>query len=265
MKKNIIITLGVVGLGCVFSANTLAGINGNPRQKLCVKLLERASETLVIETFQSVYDTNNGGTEETLSENITIQAGSPAAEYCGHDIIEGKINGDGKMKAEFNVLVNGEGNTIDEFKSDSFFNGHGQNNEWDLNEKGQCNGSSQQNPGVYMDATDKNGHSFKDCGSHEIPDENLVKIVFTPNLSSISGPDNPDSPDNPNGYEEYDPEAVINETSDYHDGQIVFQPKNTLTYQCKWEEWCNDDPSFYEPGYGLQWQEAWNEYTEPED
>ncbi|RSD28548.1 hypothetical protein [Vibrio pectenicida] len=242
-------TLGLITVSILLSAGANAGLKGHPKQQICVNITDSPYENISVETRQYINDTGNGGMEGSSNQDFTILAGSEPGEYCT-STFSGTITRSGQVGAEIKVKKNGV--VQDQFNSYSYFDGDGGSNNWDIYEQSRCSFNSDDGTGVHLRATDKNGSLKKSCSMvKNIPDENIAKVIFTPVLDQ-----NPDQ-----GYPHYDEEAVISGTSNYEHNDIVFQEADENLYQCKESNWCNDNPNYYSPGTGSNWEEAWNRYN----
>ena len=92
-------------------------------------------------------------------------------------------------------------------------------------------------------------HSGGPGGS--VGDDTLIRVVAT---YVVTG-----QPDY--GYRHYKSQDVKPETFKAND--VVYSEYDESLYQCKVENWCNGNPMYYEPGKGLNWDQAWSEYEVP--
>ncbi|MBD1577865.1 hypothetical protein HC723_15825 [Vibrio sp. S11_S32] len=187
MKKNIFIaSLFFVAV----HAN--ADMYGDIKQKSCIHIATPPSEDIIVDVYQDVqdYDLHTPQTRpvRVTQDTITIKAGTTEKEYCSSMIgYTGYHNS--TVGTAFNVFNSDKTKLLDSFYSYSNFNGDGANNDWDLNEFGskkdsQCNAKDETQRGVHLWAVDNHGTSHWTCSpAEDIPDENTVHIVFTPNFT----------------------------------------------------------------------------------
>ncbi|AUI87491.1 hypothetical protein BS333_13795 [Vibrio azureus] len=63
------------------------------------------------------------------------------------------------------------------------------------------------------------------------------------------------------GYPHYQSDLVNTKRQQFSNGDIVYNDANQRLFQCFDEAKCNINPEKYEPGEGINWQEAWKEYV----
>lgn len=238
-KKAMIIPLMVLA-----STSAYAGPNGHAAQKACIKLAQATYENISVDIHQNIADS---GPVASTNETLSLPAGS-TGEICGNNIVSGDIWANGSVDVSWKI-TNSSGDIIKSFSTSSTFNGQGANNDWDINEKGQCAANGQSQNGVYLTANGK-----ESCGPLEdISDDAVVKATYAVDLGDNPVPDY--------GYTHYNSEQVKNGTQTWSVAQHAYSERTQLLYTCNVANWCNGDPTYYEPGHGLTWSQAWTEYT----
>ncbi|GEM76759.1 hypothetical protein [Vibrio sagamiensis] len=229
------------------SANAIANIddvsvrgpNGYAHQIPCVKITEPFYKDLKVRVKQYIDDS---GIDETTDEFFYINSGTTGS-FCGTQI-DGKIWVNGWVGVSWD-LTDTAGKSYANFSTRSHFNGEGGNNDWDIEENGQC--AAVEGNGVYLEYG-----STKSCSKlKNVPDSAVVKAMFVPNLKD-------DLPDY--GYPHYNADAVVEGSQVFKAGDIVYGESTRSLYKCKITNWCNGLPTYYAPGDGLNWNQAWDPY-----
>ena len=239
-KKVMLLPLMVLASASSHAVN-LAGPWGTAQQEACVKLAQPAYADYYVDIYQRVYDSE---TIVETTERVSIPAGS-SGELCGKKILVGDIWARGSIDVSWRIKDDSD-HLVREFVTYSTFDGHGATNDWDINEKGHCAANGEPN-GVYLTANGRNScYMIRD-----VDDEDVVKATYAVDL----GDHVPDR-----GYPHYDAEAVLNGTQRWIIGDVAYSETTQKLYTCKITNWCNGNPTYYAPGEGQSWEDAWKAY-----
>ncbi|GEM74418.1 hypothetical protein [Vibrio sagamiensis] len=169
------LSIPMIFISTAVSANILSTY-GTATEKACVNLIEPTTQDLLVQIKQTIWDTNDVDTQDT---NFIIYSDSHGT-YCDTEVISHDIYVNGKVAVNWTIRDLENNEILAQFNTESHFNGEGANNDWDLNEKGQC--GSEESYGVYLVAN--NMHS---CGAiYNVPDESEVLAVFAPKIEPKS-------------------------------------------------------------------------------
>ncbi|WP_339388584.1 hypothetical protein [Vibrio caribbeanicus] len=159
-------------LSSPFAQAGIIATYGTATQNACVNLLEPANDDMLVQVKQTIWDTVDVLTKDSF---FIIDKGQSGL-HCDSETISDDIYVNGKVIVNWTVKNIHNGTILATFNTASEFNGEGANNDWNIQEKGQC--GSEETPGVYLIA--ENTHS---CGQIiDVPDETTVSAVFVPTL-----------------------------------------------------------------------------------
>ena len=213
---------------------------GTAKQEACINLLTPIDKEIAVTINQYI---NDSGIVATTNEKINLKDGAHG-EICGRKKIVHDIYVNGRVGVSWKI--EDSNSTLREFSTESSFNGQGANNDWDIDEKGQC--AAYGGKGVYLTGKgDKSCRFIKD-----VPDESVIKVTYAVDLGSYH-------PSNDHGYTHYNPEQVVNGQQKWAVGSLAFSEITQKVYECLQGNLCNESPSYYEPGVGQVWEQAWIE------
>ncbi|AUI85556.1 hypothetical protein BS333_03765 [Vibrio azureus] len=226
---------------------------GTVQQIECVKIEQPVNRDLLVYFNQSVHDWRSS---DSKLDVVVIPSGE-TGEFCSGKFRD-ELDGIGDVNTSWTIkdMSSDEHKTVASFKTHSYFDGKGDYNDWDIDERGLCASEETENDydagGVYLE-----NNNQKTCGFIEgVPDEKTMKAVFVPDLSNLdNGGDH--------GYPHYSAREVMDGESDWQLDQVIYAETTDMLYICKAEELCNQLPSLYSPGAGGYWYKAWDRYNEP--
>ncbi|MBD1566729.1 hypothetical protein P4S52_13595 [Vibrio sp. SA48] len=161
-------------------AKNSTGPSGDVLQRNCVSIAEAYSSNLTVHTSASIVDTSTLDRYRYRDATININKGMTGT-FCTETWDLGSINNEGHIDFEFRI-TNDVGHTLTSFGSYTDFDGSGRDNNWDINELGQC--AAQGGYGVYLEALEEDdGPLTSTCGPLEVDNDDVASIIFVPEIT----------------------------------------------------------------------------------